>query len=109
MSNLDERAFSTASSTFWPEILRLFQSWALMSGMDAETPRLYVFQRPTSIPPPPGIPAIGELVSEPVEPPSEPSEPEPDDEPPPMKSLMSISIYMTCFLMVLMNDPVISI
>ena len=115
MSSLDERAFSTASSTFCPEILRLFQSWALTRGIDAETPTLYVFQRPTSIPPPLGMLGIDEEpASEPSEPvePSVPVEPLPVPSPldePPINLLMSISIYITCFLIVLINEPVMSI
>ena len=47
----DSRAFSTASSTCWPETFMLSHSWALTRGIDAEMPALQVFQRPTSMPP----------------------------------------------------------
>ena len=112
MSRRDERAFSTASSTFCPEIFRLFQSWALIIGMLAEIPAFHVFHLPTSMPPPVG--KLGfELSVEPesVEPESvvPPVLPSPSDDPPPMMLLMSISIYITCFLIVLWNAPVRSI
>ena len=82
----------------------LFHSCAFTTGIEADTPALHVFQRPTSSPPlflddEAVLPAPVPLPS-PVPAVPDPVEPEPAAEPPP-KLLMSKSMYITCFLIVL--------
>ena len=77
----------------------LFHNWAFTSGIAAWIPVENVFQRPTSIPPPAGLPESWEGAGVGVSPSP------PDAPPPPIIELMSKSMYITCFLMVLWYEP----
>ena len=115
ISSLEERAFSTAISTSSPESFKLFQSCAFTKGMAAEIPADHVFQRPTSIPSDMlGIAPASEeggVTAPSPEPPSAPPSPAPPPRPPkaPPRELISKSIYITCFLIVLWYAPEASI